>query len=105
MSRDKRADKFRAKTAQVEGKVEGKVDGKVEEESDPVELAAGQVYENVVVPNRPINRLGLRPGAVLKPIVLQKAYGDGRWMAGFVGETGTHIDVDAEMLATGRLRA
>lgn len=83
---------------------------KTEEAASPaaepavVELASGQVYEGVVVPDRAINRLGLRPGGVLPPLVLQTPYGDGRWMAGFVGEEGTHVDVDAEMLATGKRR-
>lgn len=72
---------------------------------DATGIARGQVYENVEVPNRPINKLGLRPGALLKPLEVESPYGDGRWMACFVGERMTKIDVDAEMLKTGKLRA
>ncbi len=67
-------------------------------------IARGQVYDDVEVPNRPINKLGLRPGALLKPLEVESPYGDGRWMACFVGERMTKIDVDAEMLKTGKLR-
>jgi len=36
---------------------------------------------------------------------VETPYGDGRWMACFVGERATKIEVDAEMLKTGKLRA
>jgi hypothetical protein len=71
---------------------------------DPGAIEVGQVYDKVVVPNRPINKLGLRPGAVLPPLVIQASYGDGRWMAGFLGELATKIEVDTEMLKSGKLR-
>ncbi len=68
-------------------------------------IAPGQIDEGVVVPDRPINRLGLRPGAVLPPIQTEVPYGDGRWMCSFVGERMSKIDADAEMLKTGKRRA
>lgn len=66
----------------------------------------GQVWEGVVVPDRPVNILSLRPGAVLPPFVIDGPYtdGSGHWSAGFVGERGTKIRVDEEMLRTGVLR-
>src|SRR3990172_13084985 len=68
-------------------------------------ITRGQVYENVEVPDRPINKLGLRPGARLNPLEIETPYGDGRWMACFVGERATKIEADAQMLKTGKLRA
>jgi len=68
-------------------------------------IARGQVYDGVLVPDRPINKMGLRPGARLNPLEIETPYGDGRWMACFVGERATKIEVDAEMLKTGKLRA
>lgn len=69
-------------------------------------IQVGQVWEGVVVPDRPVNILSLRPGAVLPPFVIDGPYNDGsgHWSAGFVGERGTKIRVDEEMLKTGRLR-
>jgi len=68
-------------------------------------ISKGQVWVDVVVPDRPINKMGLRPGARLNPLEIETPYGDGRWMACFVGERATKIEVDAEMLKTGKLRA
>lgn len=69
-------------------------------------IQVGQVWEGVIVPDRPVNILSLRPGAVLPPFVIDGPYtdGSGHWSAGFVGERGTKIRVDEEMLRTGRLR-
>jgi hypothetical protein len=77
--------------------------------NDPDGIAPGQVYEGVVVPDRPINQLGLKPGARLNPIVIEAPYtqtNDGWWFAIFEGEgsTGVKLYVDAEMLKTGKLR-
>lgn len=69
-------------------------------------IQPGQVWEGVVVPDRPVNVLGLRPGAALPPLVIDGPFtdGTGHWSAGFEGERGTKIRVDLEMLQTGRLR-
>ena len=71
------------------------------------EVAPGQVWEGVVVPDRPVNILSLRPGAVLPALVIDGPFNDGtgHWSAGFVGERGTKIRVDLEMLKTGKLRS
>lgn len=70
-------------------------------------IQAGQIWEGVVVPDRPVNVLALRVGAVLPPIVIDGPFtdGSGHWSAGFVGERGTKIRVDEAMLKTGRLRS
>ncbi len=72
---------------------------------DPNAPAAGQVYDGVVMDDRPINIHGFRPGHVLGPIVLEAPYeqGDeGWWIASFVGESVTKVYVDGKMLATGK---
>jgi len=70
-------------------------------------IAAGQVWEDVVVPDRSVNVLGLRPGSKLPPIQIDGPFHDatGHWAAGFVGERGTKIRVDEEMLRRGRRTA
>lgn len=77
--------------------------------ADPDGIAPGQVYEGVKVPDRKINVMGLTPGAVLGPLVIEAPYtdtNDGWWFAFFEGEgcTGIKLYVDAEMLKTGKLR-
>lgn len=72
-------------------------------------IVPGQVYEGVKVPDRPINVMGLTPGAVLGPLVIEAPYtqtNDGWWIAFFEGEgcTGIKLYVDAEMLKSGKLR-
>lgn len=69
-------------------------------------LVAGQVWEGVIVPDRPVNVLALRPGAVLAPLVLDTPCRDGtdHWFAHFLGESVTTLRVDEEMCKTGRLR-
>ena len=69
-------------------------------------LVAGQVWEGVVVPDRPINVLALRPGAVLPPIVLDTPCRDATddWFAHFLGESVTTLRVDEAMVKTGGLR-
>lgn len=71
---------------------------------DPDGIAPGQIYDDVIVPDRKINRMGLRPGAKLPAIMVEVKREDGTWMASFVGERASKIDVDAQMLKTGRLR-
>lgn len=70
-------------------------------------LAPGQIWEDVIVPDRSVNILGLRPGSKLPPLQLDGPFHDatGHWAAGFVGERGTKIRVDEEMLRTGKRRA
>jgi hypothetical protein len=73
-------------------------------EPDPNALAAGQVYDGVLVPDREINILQLPKGYKLPAIVLEGPYvksGVDWWIASFVGESCTKLYVDAEMLATG----
>jgi hypothetical protein len=72
---------------------------------DPDGIQPGQVYDGVVVPDRKINIIGLRPGSILPAIMTEAPYGDGRWMCSFVGERGTKINADAEMLRTGKMRS
>lgn len=71
---------------------------------DPDGIAPGQIYDGAIVPDRKINRLGLRPGAKLPAIMIEVKRDDGTWMASFVGERASKIDVDAQMLKTGKLR-
>lgn len=70
------------------------------------DIRVGQIWEGVVVPNRPINMLGLRVGATLNPLLVVKRFDDGtgHWACTFVGESVTSIRVDEEMLKSGRLR-
>jgi hypothetical protein len=74
------------------------------EETDGI--AAGQIWDGVVVPDRSVNVLSLTPGAVLGALMVDGPFNDGasQWCASFVGEQMTKIKVDAAMLKTGRLR-
>lgn len=78
-----------------------------ETEADPNAIAAGQVYDGVLVPDREINILQLPKGYKLASIVIDGPYvkaGVDWWIASFVGESCTKLYVDAEMLATGMRR-
>lgn len=71
---------------------------------DPKSLAAGQIYDGVIVPDRDINVMQLPPGYTLPAIVLESPYTQGGkdwWIACILGESCTKVYVDAKMLATG----
>ena len=74
------------------------------EETDGI--AAGQIWDGCIVPDRPVNVLSLTPGAKLGPLLVEGPSDDGtgHYCASFVGETMTKIRVDAEMLKSGKLR-
>jgi hypothetical protein len=69
-------------------------------------IAVGQIWEDVIVPDRAVNVIQLQPGAKLLPLLVEGRFDDGtgHLCASFVGEACTKIRVDAEMLKTGRLR-
>ena len=70
-------------------------------------IAVGQIWDDVIVPDRPVNVLSLTPGAKLGALRVDGPFDDGtgHWCVSFVGEAMTKIRADAEMLKTGRLRA
>lgn len=70
-------------------------------------IEAGQIWEDVIVPDRPVNVLSLTPGAKLQPLLVEGPFDDGTgdWCVSFVGEAITKIRADAEMLKTGKLRS
>ena len=69
------------------------------------EFAAGQIWEGVIVPNRPINLLSFCPGSRLPPLVLEGDCGGGRWQTSVLGESCQKVMADEEMLRTGKVRA
>jgi len=75
------------------------------ESTDGIEV--GQIWEDVIVPDRPVNVLSLTPGAKLQPLLVEGPFDDGTgdWCVSFVGEAITKIRADAEMLKTGKLRS
>jgi len=76
-----------------------------QQQQDKSPIAVGQIWDGVRVSAKPhVNRLGLTAGAKLPAVRVLSREGQ-LWVCGFVGERGSQIHADDEMLLTGKVRA